>query len=459
MSVERRAAEAKLAALNFPAVPWHQEEDPSEETTTCLYPIESGTNDVIVHSVKTDSDGSLVSYSTRAYVRILNHFQLLLGVRLTKRAHSLVALALFAGFEPKGPHLSFFSVALPSMIVSPMRIDVPLSDQEYQKCLANPGSIMFDVTPLQEHLGSDYVILSLLGQVRCFSLGTGQELDFSLPLKKGAIVSLQILEDSRAFGGFQVLMVNHKQPRLQTTTVRFRARKETSDDGLLSLSMAHRLVACCGSQPAAEKWTIQAYARNLVTHIVEGILSPGDLDPSHAALSGRLRAGGQQSRPLFRPPPSLSKAEQSIPQESSAKPAKRAAPPSLPPQPSPLEAPQQDPQPLQRSASARQLQADEQASPPAHPRSASAQFTPQPPPAHTRRANSFVRSLRTNPPPAAIPTPAASERALDSQRVRLSAAVTPAANRGVTTAEHGRLSMGQPSIRSRHGRRGTLTVS
>ena len=86
-------------------------------------------------------------------------------------------MVLYSEVSNKPAHISVFTLALKTMAFGGVRIDIALSEQEYQRCLASQGACDLSVSPLVPGLERDVVVVSVLGRVRVFSLsGTGQEL-------------------------------------------------------------------------------------------------------------------------------------------------------------------------------------------------------------------------------------------------------------------------------------------
>ena len=111
-----------------------------------------------------------MQYATQTYQPEPNAPVKILSAKPSVSQSDVIVLALYAALAPKEPHLSFFILQLPSLQLARLRIDVPLSPDEYQQCLQQPNSVFFSVTPLVPAIESDYVLLWFFGRIRCFSL-------------------------------------------------------------------------------------------------------------------------------------------------------------------------------------------------------------------------------------------------------------------------------------------------
>lgn len=115
----------------------------------------------------------LAKYQTRVYKPQDCFAELFLGCAQNTSASLLVCLVLFAADEDSPPCLEFVIVNLLTMKTKEPRIQVPLKNEQFQT-IKKQGLVTFDVGRPLDATGAEYVFLNLVGELRIFSLASGQ---------------------------------------------------------------------------------------------------------------------------------------------------------------------------------------------------------------------------------------------------------------------------------------------
>ena len=188
---ERKAAEAALAVLGLPAAPWHELSDDSGTTRTFAPGPLSGQQAETFHIVTTDAAGTLVQYATQQFQPALNKPARILAAKPSAAQADVVVAALYPAVAPRPAHVSCFLLALPALTFAPLRIDIALSEAEFQECSQRPGSVLFHVTPVVPGSDSDYLLVCMSGRMRAYSLTSGREIRaLEAPVKRGPLLAV-----------------------------------------------------------------------------------------------------------------------------------------------------------------------------------------------------------------------------------------------------------------------------
>eukprot|EP00054_Salpingoeca_dolichothecata_P023404 m.156007 g.156007 ORF g.156007 m.156007 type:complete len:1090 (-) comp24673_c0_seq7:126-3395(-) len=172
----RKVAEKRLVSLKLHEPPWHVESNKDNNLSIFAPATVVPPQGQVFHLVTRHKNGTLQEHRTCIYRPAPNTCSCLLDVCLSPSERELFFFLLFPAMTPKAPHLSLISLRLPSMDVSPVRLDIPISTAQHQRLSQNHKLCSFAITSFSPRLCTDCVVVCLMGVVRVYSLLTGQEL-------------------------------------------------------------------------------------------------------------------------------------------------------------------------------------------------------------------------------------------------------------------------------------------
>ena len=155
--------------------PWHEEVMEDRGLITQIFPPKEevantgGLFHVIVRKLSTDA---LSSYITRIYKPVKVKATRLIDCHLSDNGQEIVFLLLFPSFSPKEPHLSVVIVDLMARNVKDFRLDISLTELEYQQCLKE-DVVSSCISRQYGPTGSSYIFIQLFGSLTVSSLTTG----------------------------------------------------------------------------------------------------------------------------------------------------------------------------------------------------------------------------------------------------------------------------------------------
>ena len=100
--------------------------------------------------VTRDLKGILQRYATRPAEAMLNPCQQVLEVRETPGGGCLLVMTLYAATITAPPEVQVSAVDMSTMMVSDVRISIPLDNASYNHIKSDPKSCSFEVTPVLE---------------------------------------------------------------------------------------------------------------------------------------------------------------------------------------------------------------------------------------------------------------------------------------------------------------------
>ncbi|XP_022088147.1 uncharacterized protein LOC110977921 [Acanthaster planci] len=179
MSRQERLAAREKAQQRLDKLPmgilWHQEMNTSSTLLQIYRPEEVQEAGSVFHGiVRHATMDQLLKHYTYYCQPAKNFCSRVLQVCQSASGRTLVLMLLFPAFSPKGPHITFVSLNLKEMSIDDMRIDVSLSEDEYDWCL-NDDICSFGLTPVVAATGTPYLIAGILGTVHVFSMETASE--------------------------------------------------------------------------------------------------------------------------------------------------------------------------------------------------------------------------------------------------------------------------------------------
>ncbi|XP_059171241.1 uncharacterized protein LOC131952534 [Physella acuta] len=173
---ERSEAQISLDKLKL-GNPWHIIIG-KNGLDTYMYAPQANVNDsgamfnVVVRHRKTQQ---VSSHMTRMYKPVKLQASAILSVKQTPSGNDLVIVLLFPPYQPKGPYLMILVLHLPTMALRNFRKEIELSSQEHDE-YKETKTLSMDVTQTYGPTGSEYLFMTLNGQLNCFSLNSGSSL-------------------------------------------------------------------------------------------------------------------------------------------------------------------------------------------------------------------------------------------------------------------------------------------
>lgn len=170
---ERQKIEVELSKAGL-RHPWIKEQMGGRETFIYRSLERVPESGAMFHEVsRAKSSKKLLKYQTRVYKPHKVRAELFLGCAQNAASSLLVSLLLFPPDERALPFLEVVIVDLTTMRAKEPRIQVALKKQQHQ-AIKKQGLLSFDVGRPLNATGAEYVFLNLLGELRIFSLATGQ---------------------------------------------------------------------------------------------------------------------------------------------------------------------------------------------------------------------------------------------------------------------------------------------
>jgi hypothetical protein len=169
---ERSRRLAKQMIESLPEPPWHTKQD--KDFVIKIYsPEDVSVVGEIFHIVTLHhSDGELSEYATQMYKPAKNVATQLISAKITPSGQDVIFMFCYPEFSPKLPHITVVMLSVESFVFHSVRIDVPLTQQQYDDCVANPACSMA-VSRVFDISRSDYITLNISGKLLGYSLATG----------------------------------------------------------------------------------------------------------------------------------------------------------------------------------------------------------------------------------------------------------------------------------------------
>ncbi|XP_038050192.1 uncharacterized protein LOC119723554 [Patiria miniata] len=167
----REKAQQRLDKIQMEVL-WHREMNTSSTVLQVYMPSKVQQAGSVFHGiVRHATMDQLLKHYTYFCRPAKNFCSRVLKVHQSPCGMKLVLMVLFPAFSPKGPHISFVELNLKEMRVGEMRIDVSLSEEEYERCL-NDEVCSFGMSPVVAVTGTSYLVACILGTVRVYSTET-----------------------------------------------------------------------------------------------------------------------------------------------------------------------------------------------------------------------------------------------------------------------------------------------
>ncbi|XP_013385561.1 uncharacterized protein LOC106155322 [Lingula anatina] len=134
---ERENAEEQIKSLNL-GNPWYSDSS-DKDRVKLVYPVSKDILDSeaggMFHVIFKHTNTNLLStYGTRRYKPVMVNCTKLLHCKSSPDGTLMVFVLLFPAFKTKAPHLTVISLDLMTMTIQDVRLDVPLTDDQYRKC-------------------------------------------------------------------------------------------------------------------------------------------------------------------------------------------------------------------------------------------------------------------------------------------------------------------------------------
>ncbi|KAJ8030482.1 hypothetical protein HOLleu_26919 [Holothuria leucospilota] len=171
---KRKAAEEVIKMKTYRGLFLREVDTKGNKVTTVCEPMEVKDKGSPFHgTVREISTRKLLRHFSQMYKPVVSECTKLIGCQLNPAGTELVFCLLFPPFYPRDQHLSFITVHLvPEVKVHDVRIDVPLSEYDYSKCLKE-DFCHFEVSQTLDASKSSYIFLLLMGSILIFSRNTG----------------------------------------------------------------------------------------------------------------------------------------------------------------------------------------------------------------------------------------------------------------------------------------------
>lgn len=211
MTQKRERVHKYLSSLKL-GKPWKIEEK-GDMVTYVFTPKHVPESEAKFHIVTYDeSSGLLSSYVTRPYRPITVPCSRFVSCQVDASGSKLVFMLLFPEADPKEAHVSFVILDLePSVAVSKNYINIPISKNDYGKCLHE--GLAFALSRPIDATGTEYIVANVNGSLTAISLTTGNVVmakaepgwtGCQLNIKRGLIPSVSNVQVASVCNGLQI---------------------------------------------------------------------------------------------------------------------------------------------------------------------------------------------------------------------------------------------------------------
>ncbi|XP_062521993.1 uncharacterized protein LOC134196789 [Corticium candelabrum] len=161
---ERARRLAKQMIESLPEPPWHVEQD-KEFVIKVYSPADVPASGETFHIVTLHhSDGELSEYATQTYKPTKN--------AATKLINAENVTTILSLFDCVAPHLTVVIFSVESFTLHSVRIDIPVSQQQHDECMANHVCSLA-ISRVLDVCCSDYIFANVCGKLLGYSLATG----------------------------------------------------------------------------------------------------------------------------------------------------------------------------------------------------------------------------------------------------------------------------------------------